>query len=174
MGDKPRSYLWNCQLWVRDGDGPLFTSLDGGTDAERVEASLDGYVILPIEKAREMFKDPSVLDVVEPPCDVGPDEGPACLGDALRSFSAVCRAAAKNHPPTPLERLRHHPAGIEPPELYEQWRTIERARERDLMASCPDVKSYTQACRYMAGPTERKPEPYQAEGAVFARLIAKG
>lgn len=127
VDEKPQSFLWNCQLWVRDGDGPLFTAHAG-----RVEASLDGYVVMPIEKAREMFKDPSVLG-----------------------------------PPAPQ---RHHPNGIEPPELYEQWRAQERAKERDLMASCPDVKSYTQACRYMHAEPP-KPEPFQAEGAVFARLI---
>lgn len=99
---------------------------------------------------------------------------------------------------------RHHPAGIEPPELYEQWREtlvesieyqsaepprrfahyavvdlpqrtdreIERARERDLIARCPDVASYTQACRYMhAEPAKPQPDPFAAEGAVFARLI---
>lgn len=60
-----RSFVTNCHIWPRQGDGPLFTGHDGGTPTERVEASLDGYLVMPLEMAREMLKDPSILDVPE-------------------------------------------------------------------------------------------------------------
>lgn len=85
------------------------------------------------------------------PCDVGP---------IYNWQQGVVEATNGNlHPP------RHHPAGIAPVEDT----APARAAERMLIDQYRNPSDYAAACRVLHG----KPEPvrFEAEGAVFARLI---